>query len=48
MKKKERGHIFSLLLYELYEENSVCGKDRNAKVLIRERLGEIDTEEVKE
>lgn len=35
--KKKRRHIFSLLLYEPYEENSVCGKGRNAKVLIRER-----------
>ena len=48
LERKKRRHIFSLLLYELYEENSVCGKDRNAKVLIRERLGGRDTKEVKE
>lgn len=45
--KKKRRHIFSLLLYELCEENSVCGKDSNAKVLIRERQGGSDTKEVR-
>jgi hypothetical protein len=31
IRREKRRHIFSLLLFEPYEENNVCGKDRSAR-----------------